>query len=104
MTAPRIGDVTVAEPALKWLSERTRVTPTEWALEIELVVRALLSEGDGADDATESPWHDAPAAGVEAQLDLVHLIYVEWVPRERHAMPPLASQARIVTRRHVPRD
>jgi hypothetical protein len=30
--ASRIGDVTVLESVLKWLSERTRVTPTDWAL------------------------------------------------------------------------
>ena len=35
--------------ALEWLSERTRVTPTDWALGIEARVRALLSDGDVAD-------------------------------------------------------
>jgi DNA-binding CsgD family transcriptional regulator len=31
------------------MSERTRVTPTEWVLGIEARVRALLSEGDVAE-------------------------------------------------------
>ena len=39
---------------LDWLSERTRVTPTEWALGIEARVRALLSEGEAADGSTAS--------------------------------------------------
>ncbi len=35
--------------ALEWLSERTRVTPTQWALGIEARVRALLSNGEAAE-------------------------------------------------------
>ena len=35
--------------ALEWLSERTRATPTDWALGIEARVRALLSDGEIAD-------------------------------------------------------
>src|SRR5256885_5712086 len=42
--AARTGDVTAAAAALEWLSERTRVSPTDWALGIEARVRALLSE------------------------------------------------------------
>jgi hypothetical protein len=47
-TASRAGDVALVEAALQWLSERTRGTPTEWALGIEALVRALLSDGDAA--------------------------------------------------------
>ena len=47
--ASRTGDVALVRAALEWLSERTRVTPSEWALGIEARVRALLSEGDVAD-------------------------------------------------------
>ena len=35
--------------ALDWLSERTRVTSSGWALGIEARVRALLRQGDVAD-------------------------------------------------------
>jgi ATP/maltotriose-dependent transcriptional regulator MalT len=42
--AARTGDVAAARAALEWLSERTRVSPTDWALGIEARVRALLSE------------------------------------------------------------
>jgi AAA ATPase domain len=42
--AARTGDVAAARAALEWLSERTRVSPTDWALGIEARVRALLGE------------------------------------------------------------
>ncbi|HEV3287887.1 MAG TPA: AAA family ATPase, partial [Streptosporangiaceae bacterium] len=41
--AARTGDVAAVQAALDWLSERTRVTPTEWVLGIEARIRALLS-------------------------------------------------------------
>jgi len=47
--------VALATAALEWLSERTRVTPTEWALGIEALVRALLTE----DEAAESLYREA---------------------------------------------
>ena len=47
--ASRTGDAALVRAALEWLSERTRVTPTEWALGIEARVRALLSEGEAAE-------------------------------------------------------
>src|SRR5256885_11453269 len=47
--ASRTGDTALVRAALEWLSERTRVTPTEWALGIVARVRALLSEGEAAE-------------------------------------------------------
>ena len=44
--AARTGDVALLRAALEWLSERTRVTPTEWVLGIEARVRALLADGE----------------------------------------------------------
>jgi hypothetical protein len=49
------GNVALATAALEWLSERTRVTSTEWALGIEALVRALLTE----DEAAESLYREA---------------------------------------------
>jgi hypothetical protein len=43
------GNVALATAALEWLSERTRVTSTEWALGIEGLVRALLTEDEAAE-------------------------------------------------------
>jgi hypothetical protein len=47
--AARTGDVAAVRAALDWLSERTRVTPTEWVLGIEARIRALLSDGEAAE-------------------------------------------------------
>ena len=47
--AARTGDVALVRAALEWLSERTRVLPTQWALGIEARIRALLGEGDAAE-------------------------------------------------------
>ena len=38
--ASRTGDVALVRAAFEWLSERTRVTPTEWALGVEARVRS----------------------------------------------------------------
>lgn len=47
--AARAGDVALVRAALEFVSERARVTPTEWALGIEARVRALLSNREAAD-------------------------------------------------------
>lgn len=47
--AYRTGDAALARTVLDWLSERTRVTPNDWALGIEARVRAFLSEGGEAE-------------------------------------------------------
>jgi len=52
---PEQRDTALVRAALEWLSERTRVTPTEGALGIEARVRGLLSEGEAA----ERPYRDS---------------------------------------------
>ncbi len=47
--ASRTGDVGLVRAALEWLSERTRVTPTDWALGMKAGVGALLSDAEAAD-------------------------------------------------------
>src|SRR4029077_7652801 len=47
--ASRTGDVALVRAALEWLSERTRLTPPDWALGIEAPVRPPPSQGDTAD-------------------------------------------------------
>ena len=58
--ASRTGDAGLVRAALEWLSERTRVTPTEWALGIEARVRALLSEGEVAESTMRNRIATAP--------------------------------------------
>jgi DNA-binding CsgD family transcriptional regulator len=81
--ASRTGDVELVRTALEWLSERTRVTPTDWALGIEARVRALISEGDVADGLYRESITRLRGAPVRAELGRSHLLYGEWLRRER---------------------
>ena len=80
--ASRIGDVASLEAALEWLSERTRLTPTEWSLGIEARVRALLSEGEVADDLYRESIERLGRTRVRVELGRAHLVYGEWLRRE----------------------
>jgi DNA-binding CsgD family transcriptional regulator len=68
--------------ALEWLSERTRVTPTEWALAIEARVRALVSEGDVADRLYRESIARLGRTRLRVELARTHLLYGEWLRRE----------------------
>ncbi|HLQ52929.1 MAG TPA: AAA family ATPase [Streptosporangiaceae bacterium] len=81
--ASRTGDVPLVRAALEWLSERTRVTPTEWALGIEARVRALLGEGEAAEKLYRESIARLGRTRVRAELARAHLLYGEWLRRER---------------------
>jgi ATP/maltotriose-dependent transcriptional regulator MalT len=81
--ASRTGDAALVEAALEWLSERTRVTPTEWALGIEARVRALLSKGDAAEGLYRESIARLARTRVRPELARTHLLYGEWLRRER---------------------
>jgi ATP/maltotriose-dependent transcriptional regulator MalT len=81
--ASRTGDVTLVRAALEWLCERTRVTPTEWALGIEARVRALLSEGDVAETLYNESIARLGRTRARVELARGHLLYGEWLRRER---------------------
>jgi len=81
--ASRTGDTALVRTALEWLSERTRVTPTDWALGIEARIRALLSEGEAAERYYRESIACLGRTRVRAQLARTHLLYGEWLRRER---------------------
>jgi ATP/maltotriose-dependent transcriptional regulator MalT len=81
--ASRTGDVTLVRKALEWLSERTRVTPTDWALGMEARVRALLSDGESAESLYRESIARLGRTRVRAELARAHLLYGEWLRRER---------------------
>jgi DNA-binding CsgD family transcriptional regulator len=89
--ASRTGDVKLVRTALEWLSERTRVTPTDWALGIEARVRALLSDRDAADRLYRESIDRLGRTRVRAQLARGHLLYGEWLRRERRRMDARAQ-------------
>ncbi len=72
--------------ALAWLSERTRVTPTEWALGIEARVRALLSAGEAAETLYRESIAHLSRSRAQVELARGHLLYGEWLRRERRRM------------------
>ncbi len=73
----------LVKAALEWLSERTRVTPGEWALGMEARVRAFLSEGDIAENLYRESIARLGRTRVRAELARAHLLYGEWLRRER---------------------
>ena len=81
--AARAGDLTLVRTALDWLSERSRATPNEWARGIEARVRALLSDGEGADSRYRESIELLTQTPVRTQLARAHLLYGEWLRRER---------------------
>jgi DNA-binding CsgD family transcriptional regulator len=81
--AARTGDVKRLTATLDWLSERARVTPTDWVLGIEARVRALLSEGEAAERHYRESIERLSRTQVRAQLARGHLLYGEWLRRER---------------------
>ena len=81
--ASRTGDTALVAAALEWLSERARVTPTDWALGIEARVRALLSEGDAAERLYRESIERLGRTRVRLELARAHLLYGEWLRRER---------------------
>jgi DNA-binding CsgD family transcriptional regulator len=81
--ASRTGDVKLVRAALEWLSERTRVTPTDWAVGIEARIRALLSEGDAPESLYRESIDRLGRTRIRAQLARAHLLYGEWLRRKR---------------------
>jgi DNA-binding CsgD family transcriptional regulator len=80
--AARTGDVELVRVALEWVSERARVTPTDWALGIEARIRALLSDGDMADSAYQESISHLSRTRMRPELARSHLLYGEWLRRE----------------------
>jgi ATP/maltotriose-dependent transcriptional regulator MalT len=81
--AARTGDVATVRTVQAWLSERTRVTPSEWALGIEARVRALLSDGEAADRLYRESISRLGRTRLRVELARSHLLYGEWLRRER---------------------
>ncbi len=81
--ASRTGDMMLVRRALDWLSERTRVTSTGWLLGVEARVRALLRDGDDSDRLYRESIDHLSGCTVRAELARTHLLYGEWLRRER---------------------
>jgi len=84
--ASRTGDLALVRTALQWLSERTRLTPSEWVLGMQARVRALLSAGDVADRLYRESITRLGRTSVRVQLARSHLLYGEWLRRRRRRL------------------
>jgi DNA-binding CsgD family transcriptional regulator len=84
--AVRCGRHEVAAAALERLCEQTRSSGTEWALGIEALCRALMSEGRQADALYREAIERLGRTRVGVQLARAHLLYGEWLCRERRSL------------------
>jgi DNA-binding CsgD family transcriptional regulator len=81
--ASRSGDVALVRAALRWLSDRTRLAPSEWALGIEARLRALLSQGDAAEKLYRESIERLGRTRVRVEVARAQLLYGEWLRRRR---------------------
>jgi DNA-binding CsgD family transcriptional regulator len=79
----RCGELQLAANALERLAGTTRATGTDWALGIEARSRALLSDGDVAESLYQEALERLRRTRVRLQLARTHLLYGEWLRRER---------------------
>src|SRR5207248_7918715 len=80
--------------ALEWLTERARVTPTEWARGIEARARALSSDGGAAEALYREALEHLGRTRLRVELARTHLLYGEWLRRE-HRRVDAREQLRI---------
>jgi DNA-binding CsgD family transcriptional regulator len=81
--ASRTGDAALLETTLEWVTDRARVTPTEWARGIEARVRALSSDGGAAEALYREALEHYGRTRLRIGLARTHLLYGEWLRREQ---------------------
>jgi DNA-binding CsgD family transcriptional regulator len=81
--AARAGERRIAERALERLALTTRPSGSDWALGVEARSRALLSDGDPAERLYQEAIERLRRTNVRVQLARTHLLYGEWLRRER---------------------
>jgi DNA-binding CsgD family transcriptional regulator len=80
--AARSGEHAVAAHAFQHLSERTRLSGTEWAQGIEARSHALLSDGQAAEDLYREAIERLARSRMKAHLARAQLVYGEWLRRQ----------------------
>jgi ATP/maltotriose-dependent transcriptional regulator MalT len=80
--ATRSGVPGRAADALQRLSDSTRASGTDWALGIEARSRALLSEGEVAEQLYREALGRLARTRLRVELARAHLLYGEWLRRE----------------------
>lgn len=81
--AARTGDAGLVTAVLERLAPRAQVVGTDWALGTLACVRALAAEGAAAEDHYREALDRLGRTRQRAQLARAHLLYGEWLRRER---------------------
>jgi DNA-binding CsgD family transcriptional regulator len=89
--AARSGHGDLAADALRRLAEITTASGTDWALGIEARSRALLSDGDTAERLYRESIERLGRTRIRADLARAHLLYGEWLRRERRRVDARAQ-------------
>jgi DNA-binding CsgD family transcriptional regulator len=80
--AVRSGQPARASESLQRLSETTRASGTDWALGAEARSRALLSEGETAENCYREAIERLGRTRMRPAVARAHLLYGEWLRRE----------------------
>ncbi|WP_369226975.1 AAA family ATPase [Streptomyces sp. R39] len=80
--AVRSGRLAAAETALARLTRTTQAAGTDWALGVQARSRALLSQGDAAEELYREAIERLGRTRVAAESARAHLLYGEWLRRE----------------------
>jgi DNA-binding CsgD family transcriptional regulator len=89
--ATRSGRDDIAADALRRLAEVTTASGTDWALGIEARSRALLSDGETAECWYRESIERLGRTCIRADLARAHLLYGEWLRRERRRIDARAQ-------------
>jgi DNA-binding CsgD family transcriptional regulator len=84
--ASRTGDEELLGRAVAWISERTGVIDSAWAMGIEARVRALAAEGSAAEEAYQESIARLAATRLRVEQGRSRLLYGEWLRRERRRL------------------
>jgi DNA-binding CsgD family transcriptional regulator len=84
--AARCGEADLAADGLRRLSKLTRTSGTDWALGVEARCRALLSDGEAAETLYRQALEALERTRVRVELARAHLLYGEWLRRERRRL------------------
>lgn len=89
--AARLGDTPTAAAALDQLIEMTTPSDTDWSLGVETRARALLADDGAAEDLYRRAIGHFRAAGLRPDLARAHLLYGEWLRRQRRRVDARAE-------------
>jgi DNA-binding CsgD family transcriptional regulator len=89
--ATRSGETEPAVRALEQLREGTTLSGSDWALGTEARTRALLSEGEVAERCYREAIERLGRTRVKVELARAHLLYGEWLRRERRRLDARAE-------------